>query len=245
MREHGRGCFEGLEEQHLFRRVRKVTDTPNHVCDLHVDVVRHHAEVVGNPPVSAPKHEVVDIIGRKRDRPKYLIYELDLIDVVGNREANHVLRARRHPGSAFFGRKTPTSASVAPGDPVPTRLVVALFLCAKAWIRMPGGDQLLDRSIVQVAPTALTVRPVRPINVQPLVPIEAQPAHVVQNALLAALDVARGVRVLDPENEDAVVVAREQPIERRGSDISEVQAAGWARGEARAYGHGPVIVPNK
>jgi hypothetical protein len=53
-----------------------------------------------------------------------------------------------------------------------------------------------------------------------LVPVESQPAQIVQDALFASHGIALSVRVFDPEDEDPAVVACEQPIEGRGSNVA-------------------------
>ena len=49
---------------------------------------------------------------------------------------------------------------------------------------------------------------------------------------------ARAVGVLDPQDEDAAVVAGEGPVEERGPGAADVKVAGGARGKADANGLG-------
>ena len=64
------------------------------------------------------------------------------------------------------------------------------------------------------------------------VPVEAEPAKRLLDLLGRLGDLAARVGVLDPQAELAAFVAREEPVEERRVDSSDVQEAGRARGEA-------------
>ena len=64
-----------------------------------------------------------------------------------------------------------------------------------------------------------------------LVPVEAEPAHHVEQRVVGLLAVARGVGVLDPEHERAAVVARERPVEQGGAGQADVRGARRRRAE--------------
>ena len=77
---------------------------------------------------------------------------------------------------------------------------------------------------VPVHPLALIVRPLVPVQPQPLQPFEDAPGVGVGGALL--------VGVLDAQEEGAAVLAGPQPVEERGARPAYVQVAGGAGGEA-------------
>ena len=64
------------------------------------------------------------------------------------------------------------------------------------------------------------------------VPIEAEPAHPVEDRVDRLLGRARLVGVLDPQQELAAVVAGEQPVEQGGARAADVQEAGRRGREA-------------
>ena len=64
------------------------------------------------------------------------------------------------------------------------------------------------------------------------VPIEAEPAHPVEDRVDRLLGRARLVGVLDPQQELAAVVAGEQPVEQRRARAADVQEAGRRGREA-------------
>ena len=83
----------------------------------------------------------------------------------------------------------------------------------------------------------LKVRGVWPSNVGTLIPVETQPAKAVQDRLQRLLQIALLVRVVDPEDVLAAVVAGEEPVEQRRPDTADVEMSGRTRCETRADGH--------
>ena len=63
------------------------------------------------------------------------------------------------------------------------------------------------------------------------VPIEPEPAHPVEDRVDRRLGRARAVGILDPQQELAAVMAREQPVEQRGARAADMQKAGRRRRE--------------
>src|SRR5690606_7435448 len=82
----------------------------------------------------------------------------------------------------------------------------------------------------------LGVGPVRAADVRALVPVHAQPAPRVQDALDRALHQAGLVRVLDAHQELAAVVTRVQPRPDGGADVAPVRVARGTGGVADADG---------
>src|SRR5579872_2633388 len=58
------------------------------------------------------------------------------------------------------------------------------------------------------------------------VPAEVEPLQSVEDGVERSLSVAIDVRVVDAQHQDAVVVARVQPIEDEGPGAADVQKAG-------------------
>ena len=72
----------------------------------------------------------------------------------------------------------------------------------------------------------------RAADVRSLVPVEAEPAQVVELPRLGAGDDARPVEVLDPQDEPAARRARRQPGDERRGRRAQVEVAGGRRREA-------------
>ena len=73
------------------------------------------------------------------------------------------------------------------------------------------------------------------------VPVEPEPAERLLDLVGRLGDLAARVRVLDAQAELAALVAREEPVEERRVDASDVEEAGRARGEADDWGHGDIV----
>ena len=66
----------------------------------------------------------------------------------------------------------------------------------------------------------------RAADVGPLVPVEAEPAQVLEDAGLGLARRALGVGVLDAQDERAVLAVREQPVEQRRARVADVELPG-------------------
>jgi hypothetical protein len=77
---------------------------------------------------------------------------------------------------------------------------------------------------------------------RPLVPIQAEPAHAVEDAVDHLGGGSIGVSVLDPQHEDAAMPARQQPVEERGAGATDVQVTGRRGRETDAY-HPLILEP--
>src|SRR5581483_11477077 len=97
-------------------------------------------------------------------------------------------------------------------------------------LRREAGERIL----VACAPLRLTIRRRRPADVGPLVPVEPEPAEVVELSPLRAGDHARPVDVLDAQDESSARAARGEPRDERRRDRAEMEVAGRRRGEATA-----------
>ena len=95
---------------------------------------------------------------------------------------------------------------------------------------MPSRQPLLDHLAVTRIALGLVERP--------LVRVQAEPVHAVQDHLHGFGRRTLAVGVLDAQDEYAAVAARVQPAEQRRAHAADVQQAGRARGESGAYGHG-------
>src|SRR5262249_45573487 len=113
-------------------------------------------------------------------------------------------------------------------------LGVELFLGAIAAVRGAGGDESLGELLVDGEALHLAVGAMRAAHLGPLVPGEAEPAHVAEDDLLVLRGAALLVGVLDAEDEGAARAARPEPVEERGADAPDVEVAGGRGGEAEA-----------
>ena len=106
---------------------------------------------------------------------------------------------------------------------------------AEAVVRVAAGQQLVRVRRVEVQPLGLAIGTVRPADVGPLVPVEPEPAQVLEDARLGLARRSLGVGVLDAQDERAVLAVRQQPVEERRAGVADVQLPGGAGSES--YSH--------
>src|SRR5205823_2379022 len=89
------------------------------------------------------------------------------------------------------------------------------------------------------------LRPDHPLELERhlAVPVETEPAQRLLDLVGRLRHLAARVRVLDPEQKLAALMAREQPVEKRRVDAADVQEAGRTRREADSGGHLRSVLP--
>src|SRR5262249_53288070 len=97
-------------------------------------------------------------------------------------------------------------------------------------IRGARRNQALGERAVNMEPLHLEVGPELAPDERPLVPVEPEPAHRLEDRVDRRLGAAALVGVLDAQDERAAVLARPQPVVERGARAPEVQVARRRRG---------------
>ena len=85
--------------------------------------------------------------------------------------------------------------------------------------------ELIRVTLINRLALALKIRPVRPADLRPLIPIQPEPAHPVIDDLHGFLRVPRLVRILDAQDEFSAGVPREEPVEKGGARAADVQVS--------------------
>ena len=183
----------------------------DHVGDPHVDVVHHHAEVVGGGAVRALDDEVV----------KFAVLELDMaLDrvVEGHRAGHRVLEA--DDVGLVGGVLLVAVAAVA----VVAGLLPALHLVlAQLFKALLGAPALVGLALVEELPYHLAVAvEALGLVVGALVPVELEPLHGLDDRVDGRLGRALAVRVLDAQHELAAAVAGVEPREQRRPGAAHV-----------------------
>ena len=229
-----RGTHRG-EQQHVLRRVRHVVVAADHVRDRHVHVVAHHRQVIDRQAVAADDDEVVDHRVVELDR------SLDEVGegrpALGHLEADRPRRAVRGQLARLRLGQRPLAADVAPH--LAARLgglarLVVLLGRREVVVGVAGRDQLFGGGSVPIEALRLEVRSVRAADVGPFVPVHAEPAHPLQDAVDHLVRRSLGVGVLDAQHEHAALAAGEEPVEQRGAGAADVQVTGGRWGETYA-----------
>src|SRR6266542_342827 len=226
-----------LVEQDLPGRVRDVVLAADHMRDLHQRVVDDDSEVVLRPPVGPDDDRIAELLRVERDIAAHDVVECDL-RAVGDLEPNHGALARFHAPARLLGRQRPAGAAIARRPcrrEIRLALGVELLRGTEAEVRVPAGHELVGVRRIEVEPLGLAIRPVQAADVRPLVPVQAEPSKILEDAVLRLARGAFGVGVLDAEDEGAVLPVRKQPVEQRRAGVAHVQLAGGAGCETNSH----------
>ena len=223
VRKRGRRPVERLINQNLLGGVGEVVGAANDVGDAHVEVVGHHAQVVGGLAVAAQQDKVFDLLVGHFHPARHQVVEGGAAFLRHN-EAQRVALAALQPRRHFFRRQPPTTPVVLGRAAGLLRLLATLLELlrrAKARIGVAGGAQSLGQGVIAFEALRLEIRP--------LVPIQPQPAQAIEHRLDQLGAGAVGVSVFDAQDKDAALIAGEEPVEERRARAADVQEAGGRR----------------
>jgi hypothetical protein len=210
----------------------------------------HHGEVVGGEAVALADDEVVEVLGGELHLAEHLVRDAQRL--VGHAEADHVGLAIHacECSVAIPIRRAPVAEAALLRLRGPAQSI-QLLLGLEGRIGPVVRDQPHDVLVVEGAslglvegpdaarvtaddPTAGSRRPLRP-----LVPVDAEPDQILEDAAHRLLGGARAIRVFDAQQEAAVPL-RQRPIEQRGARAADVQVTRRRRRETRddAIPHG-------
>ena len=238
MREDRRREPERLVEQNLPGRIRNVILSPNHVRHFHQRIVDDDGEVVRGMAIGADDDGIANHVGLEPDVAAHRVGEHDVAlfrhakadgRTLAGRDARLGLLAHDATARAGVARRTPGGQRFLP-------LRLELRDGAEAVIGGAGVQELGGVRLIEMKPLGLPVRTPRSADIGPLVPVEAEPAQVGDDARLRLAGRSIGVRVLDAEDIGAALTAREQPVEQRGARVADVKVAGRTRSKSNAHG---------
>ncbi len=214
---------ERFPQQLLLGRVGQVFLRPDHVADLHADVVDDIGEQEHRGPVGAGDHEVLEVAvvegGRAPDQVDH--HRLTLIR---RPEAQRRLLSGLQaaipaeavvPAHLLAGRRPE-------GDVVPGAVAV---------VRLPGQVQLSAGGGVSLGIVRLEQRPF----VGPA--LDAEPVQRVEDALHPLRTVPGRVGVLDPQHELAAVLAGVDPVLQGRSRSADMKQSSRRGGKTYSHGH--------
>ena len=205
------------------------------VRDLHhvvVDDVRH---MIGRHAVGLEQDLHVDGIPWNLDRTIDAVDEL--AGALGRNLHAHDMRlagidARRHLFGGEMQAETVIFRRLAGGALALAHLLQP-FRGAETLEAVAVGDDLVDIGTVEVLAVGLAIRAVGAADIGTFGPFETAPFQRVQHLLLELGRRARGVRILDAQDEGAVVLLGEEIVEQRDIGGADVGFAG--RGGCDAY----------
>src|SRR5438046_2105829 len=104
--------------------------------------------------------------------------------------------------------------------------------CARVFENMAGVLKLFQILLVNIRSFALQIWSEISAHMRTFIPIEAEPAQSFINRGGGFFSIARSIGVLDAQNEFAVVMSREEPIEKGRTRAADVEIAGGRGDEA-------------
>ena len=224
VREARRSGPQSGEHLHLHGGVADMVLAPQHVGDAHGDIVDHARQHVEPRAVGAAHHGIAELRGIEMLRAADAVLPRDRFAVIeaeapvrgdALRRLLRPLRCRHGQRRAVIGRRQPA--------PQPhLALQLQLLLGFVAGVEAPVRHQPVECLLVQRQPLRLALLAV---GHQP------QPGEIVADRLHEALLAARGVGVVDPEQEAPAGLAGQQPVVKRGAQIADMQPAGGRGGE--------------
>ena len=201
--------------------------------DAHVHIVGDHAQVIGRNAIGAQQHEVFQFRIGKLHPAKDGIVESRTAGF-GHGETYRCGLSGGAAPRAFLARNLPASAFIARRAALCGRSRAALLqfrLGAEAIVGMSGSQQLRGALAIHFHTLGLVVGT--------LIPIEAEPAHALQDAVNHLRGRALEIGVLNAQDERAAMMAGEQPVEQRGARAAHVQVSGGRGRETDAWAGGP------
>ena len=212
-------------QQQLARGVGQMILAPQHDGHTHQRVVEHVAEEERRAAVGAAHHEVADV---GTGEVLVTVHEVLEADATGCR---HPEPQSRPPPfclalATLCGSELAAGAGVArrpTGGGLRPPAQVELQRAAITGIHSPQGLETIKRRRVVRTARRLFVRGRRTSAAGALVPGEAQPGQILDERGDELRPAALCVGVLDAQQEAATVAARQQPVEQRGTRVTEVQ----------------------
>ena len=185
--------------------------------------------------VGAEDDEVFDVGAVELDRPVHEVVEARRAR--GHLEANGARPAGAFARGNFVRGEREARAVVDPATGcgfAGVALRLQLLRRAVAVIRAALRDQRVGHRAMTVDALRLKVRTVRAADLRPFVPVEAEPAQSVEDAVHHLVRRALDVGVFDAQDEHAAEPPREQPVEQRRAGAADVQVAGGRGSETDA-----------
>src|SRR5271157_2531000 len=222
-----------LVKCHLLWRVGEVVVATNHVRDVHERIVHDDHVVVNRHARGAHNDGIAHHLVRKLDWAVDDVVEPN--GMLGDTQANRGGLAIRSAALALSGIESAAFARIDGRLLMCERmrtLVLQFFLRAETEIRFALTQQPPGMFAIEIEAIALTIRRVRSADIGTFIPIDAEPLQVFQKLSFEALFAALDIGILDAQDHDAALLPCEQPVEKRGAGVADVQMSRGRRSEA-------------
>ncbi len=215
------------------------------VGDAHEVVVDDVGEVVGGEAVGLEQDLVVDVEVIEGDVAAQFVAESRGAGRVqgmrGDFEADGEGLAAVGAGLRLLGAEVAGAAGVFRGllgGHLRLALGFELFRSFEGAVGVAAGEQLVGVLAIDFGAFGLAIGAARAADVGAFIPTEAEPAQGIEDHLLAGVDEAGAVGVLDAQDELAAALGGEDVVEQADVGGADVRVAGGGRSDADADGSG-------
>ncbi len=206
-----------------------------HHIDIHHGVIHRIGQRVQRIAIRAHDHIIRHGTGLELDGAADQVIEGDVL--IGHAQTQRGLASlRAERGLLLLGQHA--VIAVIPEGLRPSCGDVArldLLWGGEGLIGIAGLQQLRGDVLVDGASLGLAVGAVRPAHVNAFVPVDAQPAQGFKDLVVAFLRIARGIGVLDTEQQGAARGTRLGPVEQGRADHAHMRGTGGRRAETHAH----------
>jgi hypothetical protein len=230
----GRRTLPGGEKKQLPRRVVEMVDSADDVGDPHEGIVEGVGEEESGGPVGTHEDEVVERAPRRFVRTENEIDEADGA-LPGQAETPSGVLAVCAAGVRLLLGQSSATAVVARRESASKKLVTSLGEIlgrAETGVSHPPRDQFLESARVERVSLRLTVGTEVSPTVGSLVPLESEPAKVLEECGFGSRIVTFTVRVLDAQDEPTAQAPGPEKREEGGTYVADVEAAARTRRKA-------------
>ena len=226
-------------QQRLNSRICQMLFRTDHVSDLHLRIVNDCRKVVEERAVAAHDDRVRHQCAIPFHVPSHCIVNRDFL--ISRNQESHDMRLP-------FGIQ-PRAVGIGqvqrPAD-IQERLLrgfgsssVGLHQLRRVVVAKGFSfcEQSINRSLVKVFSLRLIIGTKRPTDLRAFIPGQAQPAERTENRSQCRFDIALLIRIVNPQNERAVVVASPQPDEECRPHSTNMHIPRRTRSKSRSNLH--------
>jgi hypothetical protein len=216
--------------QDLPGRVGKVVISTDHMGDAHQMVINHTGKIIGSHSIGADDDEIANSLGIEVHFPVDEILKNDRLSFYPKAE-DRTVSFRFHPGDLVFGKGTATAVITGHLSFGELFLPDSLqpFRGAEALVDFSFLKELIRIVMVERKALGLAIGAIGSAPVGTFVPLDSQPMKIFNDLIEGGFRRSLHVRILDPEDEGALMGSGKEVVVEGCSCISDVEKPGGSR----------------
>jgi hypothetical protein len=235
MAKLGRVPSQSPIDQDLPGRVGKVVISTNHMGDPHQMVIDDTGKIIGSHSIGADENEIANSLGIEVHFSVDEILKNDRLSFYPKAE-DRAVSFRFHPGDFVFGEGTATAVIAGHLSFGELFLPDSLqpFRGAEALIDFSFLNELIRIVMVERKALGLAIGAIGSAPVGTFVPLDSQPMKILNDSIEGGLRRSLCIRILDPEDEGALMGSGKEVVVYGCSCISDVEKAGGSRSKTNS-----------